>query len=147
MPYKNNEDRNRRYKERWSNDPDFRKRLQESRPKTLKKFRNNHPNYDSEWARKNNYKAQKAWKLRNKGRVNGYVAARYAKLHTTKIERIDYSQVIEQANGVCGICGGELYPPVEIDHIIPLSKGGTHTRDNLQASHAQCNRSKHTRIL
>ena len=57
-------------------------------------------------------------------------------------------------NGICKICGsvcdwsdiekrdgfaivGNRYP--SIDHIIPLSKGGTHTWDNVQLVHKQCN--------
>lgn len=50
----------------------------------------------------------------------------------------------------CGICGGKVnkhlkYPhPLSpsLDHIIPLSKGGTHTRENVQLAHLRCNLSK-----
>jgi len=59
-------------------------------------------------------------------------------------------KVIARDHGVCQICGvkcdetdkgwgsfGERYPTV--DHIIPLSKGGTHTWDNVQCACAICN--------
>ena len=54
---------------------------------------------------------------------------------------------------ICQICGkptdkdditnghiGRLYPT--LDHIIPLSKGGTHTWDNVQLAHMSCNAGK-----
>jgi 5-methylcytosine-specific restriction endonuclease McrA len=31
---------------------------------------------------------------------------------------------------------------VSLDHIVPVSKGGTHTRDNVQAAHLRCNQAK-----
>lgn len=34
-----------------------------------------------------------------------------------------------------------------LDHIIPLTKGGSHTYDNVQLAHLQCNVNKHTNIL
>lgn len=48
---------------------------------------------------------------------------------------------------ICGICNNpvdrNLYHPhpmsVSLDHIIPVSKGGGHTYDNLQCSHLICN--------
>lgn len=56
-------------------------------------------------------------------------------------------------NGICQICGkpvdmadiknghiGRHYPT--LDHIIPLSKGGSHTWDNVQLAHMGCNAGK-----
>jgi hypothetical protein len=48
---------------------------------------------------------------------------------------------------MCGICGGRVdhrlpagHPlSAEMDHIKPASRFGTHTRDNVQCSHRQCN--------
>lgn len=73
--------------------------------------------------------------------------------------RIDYNitlnKLIKKDDKVCRICGelinekdyiinkegnfevGQGYP--SIDHIIPVSKGGTHTWDNIQLAHHQCN--------
>ena len=63
-------------------------------------------------------------------------------------EPVDYALVINNAQGICQICktpfGDEK---VEIDHIIPLAKGGIHALSNLQATHARCNRRKSARIL
>lgn len=45
----------------------------------------------------------------------------------------------------CGICGVEFKDADEIqfDHIIPTSKGGDDSLDNIQRAHAFCNQSKH----
>lgn len=61
---------------------------------------------------------------------------------------IDYAEVFRLAGGICGICG----KPVERravgwDHIVPLSKGGANTPDNIQPCHPRCNSIKGDRSL
>lgn len=66
---------------------------------------------------------------------------------------ITLSSVISKYSGICQLCGmpvdstdrkgnsiGRIYPT--IDHIVPLSKGGSHTWDNVQLAHMACNSSK-----
>lgn len=66
---------------------------------------------------------------------------------------INLAAVIKKFNGICQICGkpidkkditkghiGKNYPT--IDHIKPISKGGTHTWDNIQLAHMSCNSGK-----
>lgn len=61
--------------------------------------------------------------------------------------------LIKRDNGICQICGGAIditaidkghalgdYP--SLDHIIPLSRGGTHTWNNVQLAHMRCNSGK-----
>lgn len=63
---------------------------------------------------------------------------------------ITLAKVIAKDNNICQICGkpcdrtskewgsaGLLYP--SIDHIVPLSRGGSHTWDNVQLAHLICN--------
>lgn len=48
--------------------------------------------------------------------------------------------------GLCGICRRQLDPDdIEVDHIVPLVKGGTSHRSNRQAAHPRCNRQKGAR--
>ena len=51
--------------------------------------------------------------------------------------------VYNKACGCCQICG-EFVPmnSFSVDHIIPISKGGTYDLDNLQLAHIKCNRMK-----
>lgn len=68
-------------------------------------------------------------------------------------ESITLKDVRQKFNDICQICGEKvndndienghikrLYPTV--DHIIPLSKGGTHTWNNVQLAHMCCNAGK-----
>lgn len=56
--------------------------------------------------------------------------------------------ILHRDQWICGLCGGSIAPDdeVHIDHIIPWSKGGPDTPDNLQAAHGFCNRSKRDRF-
>lgn len=48
---------------------------------------------------------------------------------------------------VCGICKGEVAADdVHIDHIYPVSRGGTDELSNLQVTHSACNMRKGARI-
>lgn len=62
-------------------------------------------------------------------------------------EHIDPESIYERDEWVCGICGNEIdralkFPDpqsVSLDHIEPVSIGGSHTVDNVRASHLICN--------
>ena len=45
--------------------------------------------------------------------------------------------------GTCGLCRLPV-PPAEVDfdHIVPISRGGADTDDNLQVAHVRCNRTR-----
>ena|SRR6266404_6034259 len=49
--------------------------------------------------------------------------------------------------GKCKWCGKPLNRKCEIDHIIPLTKGGTNAFGNLCVVHPRCNKKKGTKIL
>lgn len=95
------------------------------------------------------------------------------KLHELKREKriktngktdknITLKRLYERDNGICYLCGkpcnyedytrsdkgafiaGKLYP--SIDHVKPLSHGGTHTWDNVRLAHMICNSLKRDRI-
>lgn len=72
---------------------------------------------------------------------------RRAKKLETVIEPICYAEIRERDGMICQICGLPVdeylkHPDhfsLSFDHAVPLSKGGTHTNDNLQVSHLICN--------
>jgi 5-methylcytosine-specific restriction endonuclease McrA len=84
-------------------------------------------------------------------RANGRKSAnkRRATQKSVFVEVVDPKVVFKRDQGVCGICLTSVDPagPWEIDHIIPLSKGGEHSYANVQLSHRKCNRAKCARIL
>lgn len=59
----------------------------------------------------------------------------------------DYITVYTRDQGRCGICGEPVDPAdVEIDHVHPISRGGSHEPKNWQLSHRRCNRLKSARV-
>lgn len=64
------------------------------------------------------------------------------------VDVVRRSVVFERDKGMCGICVTPVDPasPWEVDHVIPISKGGAHSYANVQLSHRSCNRSKAARM-
>ena len=55
-------------------------------------------------------------------------------------------EVLRRANGKCELCGkSKDEEPLEVDHIVPRSKGGTNDVNNLQGLCRTCNRGKSNR--
>lgn len=50
---------------------------------------------------------------------------------------------------VCHICSRRVEDNSQLhfDHVIPLSRGGEHSNDNIKVSHAVCNMSKGTKLI
>jgi 5-methylcytosine-specific restriction endonuclease McrA len=81
-------------------------------------------------------------------------AARYrARKRAAVVERVDYEAIIERDNRLCHICGDAVdlslakYHPMSksFDHVIPLSKGGSHSMGNVKLAHFGCNSRKGAR--
>lgn len=54
-------------------------------------------------------------------------------------------QLLARQEERCAISGRRLTPDcAAIDHIVPISKGGTHTMSNVHIVHESVNRAKHT---
>lgn len=71
---------------------------------------------------------------------------RRARIRGVAIGEIDFEQLIIDSCGFCGICQKSLADPIEFDHIIPISRGGSHTQDNIQPTHATCNAKKSSKL-
>ena len=100
----------------------------------------------------------KAAKDRKKSTYRSKAAHRIREANARSNGKVDWSitlaRLIERDNRICMICGREIdegdysykgdafiagndYP--SIDHIKPLSKGGTHQWSNVQLAHRMCN--------
>lgn len=69
-------------------------------------------------------------------------------------ERFADAEIFERDGWRCGLCGRlvdkalkypDLFSP-SLDHVLPLSKGGQHTRANVQLAHLTCNIKKRDRV-
>lgn len=74
-------------------------------------------------------------------------ARRRARLKGATVERFTTTAILERDAWRCQLCGrptkrNALVPHPEaptLDHIVPLSQGGDHTRANVQCAHFLCN--------
>lgn len=104
-------------------------------------------NLKKEW-RENNYdkyKAQKQnWRKNNTDRAKLYSAKRRALKKANSIYLVTKNDIQKISKLSCIYCGGKFE---HIDHVIPLSRGGSHSIGNLAPSCAGCNISKGSKLI
>lgn len=115
---------------------------QEKHPDKVRQFKKN-------WAEKcgKEYWANYKWWLKNPER---FAIINRRRQHRRKNAEGDYSiedwqAILKANNSKCACCGVE--GNLTVDHIIPLSKGGTNNPENLQPLCRSCNSRKNTRIM
>lgn len=103
--------------------------------------------------------AQRSWRQAHpdhwrtpaeRARIRAYRARKL----TATVEVFDPHEIFERDGWVCGICDRAIDPTlayphrlsVSLDHVIPLSRGGEHSRANTQAAHMACNSAKRDRV-
>jgi len=118
----------------------------EKRKETCRRYITNNPKKRKESANK--------WARNNLEKLKAITIRRRALIKGAFVERIKLVEVYKYRGWICGICGKKInknlkYPNVRrvsLDHIIPISKGGTHTFNNVQPAHLNCNISKNNKI-
>ncbi|BAZ19394.1 HNH endonuclease (plasmid) [Kalymmatonema gypsitolerans NIES-4073] len=105
--------------------------------------------YAREWHHANMNDAirvrQRIYRTLNKHRYKFYKHKRRAFLKRSQIEKITQSHIdamLKTFDECCAYCGKSLNSVVTIDHVIPLSKSGNHTMQNLLPCCMSCNQSK-----
>jgi 5-methylcytosine-specific restriction endonuclease McrA len=91
---------------------------------------------------------QPQWERRRD--VSAYRRAFYAGV---EVEFVVGRRIFERDGWVCQLCGKPIDPDLRgkvplaqsLDHIIPITLGGSHTYKNVQASHYRCNCIKNAR--
>lgn len=92
--------------------------------------------------------------INNRAAYNRRNAERRARLRAAPVvEQFTRREILDRDGWICQLClapidwslsGRGRFAPA-IDHIIPLSKGGSHSRDNVWAAHSGCNARKQDR--
>ena len=87
------------------------------------------------------WQARKRWANRQEADAAKLATRRMRMRNTTgAIEAINPDDLFRRDNGKCGICSCDVSrDQVSIDHVVPLSKGGSHTWSNVQLAHLRCN--------
>lgn len=82
-----------------------------------------------------------------KRKRKAHAARRLARVRASTVERFIHEDIYERDGWRCGICKQPTkrnavvpHPKAPtLDHIVPLAKGGEHTRANVQCAHFECN--------
>ena len=151
MPYKDPEKRrayHRAYNARWYQDnrDSARKRHALNYLENQEENRARHRAYDA------THREEKAIRAARHYQENPELYAEkrhrwYARKKNSPLrDRIYRRVVFARDNGVCRICQRPVDPKKwDLDHVVPLSRNGTHTYDNVAVAHPSCNRAKGAR--
>ena len=85
---------------------------------------------------------QRAWRAANPGKVHAYRSTRRSGDTFTEAE---WQDLLERCGHVCAYCAGP--GPLEADHVVPVSKGGTNHIENMLPACRRCNASKGAKPL
>lgn len=98
------------------------------------------------WACKECVKAASCqWAKSNKEQASARRHRRRALTKGSSLTKFDLVRIRAAQSNRCAACSVQLSEDAEIDHIIPLSKGGLNVSRNIQWLCRFCNRSKHNR--
>lgn len=87
------------------------------------------------------------WRKNNPDKVRDIRENRRARELGAFMEDVDRLDLWLVHQGLCGICNEPVeFDTAEVDHIIPLSRGGLHSYDNCQPAHVTCNRRKANKL-
>ena len=86
--------------------------------------------------------AAQKWQKRNPEYFAAYQRKRTAKKRNNDFRYVSRKELVKLYQMPCIYCGSK--DSIEIDHIIPIARGGRHAIGNLAASCMSCNRSKHS---
>jgi len=93
---------------------------------------------------------QKEWKKRNPDLHKRHKTKRRAIKMQVETEVWTHEEIAAQGTGLCPYCGKEIgfvYDSeiMQIDHMIPLSRGGSDLTENLEPVCCECNLKKHAK--
>lgn len=87
------------------------------------------------------------WRKNNHSRACDLRLLYHARKTASFVEVVRRDVLYERDDGICGICGAHVSPDsFQVDHVIPLSKGGEHSYANTRVAHPLCNNKKGARI-
>lgn len=104
-------------------------------------YRKTHPNHVRDWMQANPDKARRirrTQKVRRKALIRNALGS-----FTTK----QISKMHDEQQGCCAYCSAALNGYYEIEHVIPLSRGGSNHIENIALVCRSCNRQKNNRML
>lgn len=123
----------------------------ERRKVVLREWREKNAERIREWRegrRDRDRELLRQWRKNHPTRARALIRGYQARKRGALAGNVDYTVIWERDNGICHICG--LPVPtndVHFDHVIPLSRGGAHSMENVAVAHSMCNLRKHNKLL
>ena len=153
---KHSEETNAAQRNRYASDSKYREHKQKSGKryaksdkgrKKKKERAETERDYYIDYAARNSVQATeraRQWRLNNSEKARKLFREatnrRRARKLNQFVEDVDPTIVFKRDKGICEICEKPVDPNrFDIDHIIPLSKGGEHSYANVQLAHPSCN--------
>lgn len=88
-----------------------------------------------------------AWKKRNREKERVYSARRREGWITRTIRSALVEELLMEQSGLCRWCSHALGDDFHLDHVVPLSRGGTNDPSNLVLACPPCNTSKGAKTI
>lgn len=98
----------------------------------------------------NNKRLTAEWKIKNPGKEKARVASvrnrRRARERSCegKLTSAEWQQILKDSEGKCSYCPN---PGSSMDHVVPLSRGGAHSKENIVVACLSCNSLKGNKLL
>lgn len=89
--------------------------------------------------------ATRAWRLANPARARALVHRRRSLLKSGVVSDRDWEALVRRYDGRCAYCGSR--GPMTMDHVVPVSRGGSNFIGNILPACKPCNSSKGARLL
>jgi 5-methylcytosine-specific restriction endonuclease McrA len=98
---------------------------------------------------------RRKWAKANPEKVAARAQRRRARQQTAPAEMVTLAALLAEQAHTCYLCGSAIDPKrkypdalsASVDHVIPLSRGGSGLRENLRAAHLGCNVAKGDRLV
>jgi len=97
--------------------------------------------YLAEWAKRNPERYKRNYQRASENRRARVIGAEGS------FTKDDIERIFVEQNGLCTGCGKDIRKTFEIEHIVPLSRGGSNFPANIQLMCRPCNASKATKTM
>lgn len=105
--------------------------------------------YGTDAGKKATAERSRRWYRDNPEKAREQTRRYQARKMAATVGEVDYRQVIERDGMVCHLCTLPISDllGLHFDHVVPLSRGGAHSMDNIKPAHAACNLRKNNKLM
>ena len=101
-----------------------------------------------DWAARNREKVRESVRkanAKNRAGVSARQLKRRGLLRGPGLSGAEWRELVASYSGLCAYCASKA--PLEVEHIVPVSRGGEHGPENIVPACLSCNRQKHAKPL